>query len=426
MGAKIFGAESSTYQGILALEKKGLAISDLQEFSQQYGQLDEAKSIIERMVADDLPVSRFERNDMLARALAVEMFGPNPAVLERFLALCKSGLNPAQLREFPEKWLPTVEQIIADGANVSDLTGVRLWALCRIYSAFPSQPETITRLRELEKDGLNLSDVGLFVDDNSVHSQLLFELLNKGYRANELTSPKLSDLLALRSASVKLDLPSETANYLEKLQRTGLSGARLAEYMSESPERRAGVVKGLVANQADSSRLTDQMRLLVFPEDVASRLADKARIDGMSVAEILGNLRDWRFGKNFRDLVIKQVESDGTIAAADLRALALQARTTLVEPSERSPQSVEAELVPTEFGSNLGQTLKDTADRLKELVPEDKSVVLLGRDTWPLLPILRNRGMKAQYFLWSRLNGDDPQTYKQWLKRSATKCSGSR
>ncbi len=49
-------------------------------------------------------------------------------------------------------------------------------------------------------------------------------------------------------------------------------------------------------------------------------------------------------------------------------------------------------------------------------MPEDKPVVLLGRDTWPLMPLLRARGVQAQYFLWSRLNGEDPQTYKQWLK----------
>ena len=90
----VFGTESSTYQGGLALEKKGVAISDLQGFSDQYGYPDAAKSIIERMVADDLPVTRFDRKDMLGRAVAVEMFGSDSPVIEKFTALCKSGFRP--------------------------------------------------------------------------------------------------------------------------------------------------------------------------------------------------------------------------------------------------------------------------------------------------------------------------------------------
>jgi hypothetical protein len=41
---------------------------------------------------------------------------------------------------------------------------------------------------------------------------------------------------------------------------------------------------------------------------------------------------------------------------------------------------------------------------------------LLGRDTWPLLPLLRNRGRDARYFLWTRLQTEDLSTANQWLK----------
>ena len=57
-----------------------------------------------------------------------------------------------------------------------------------------------------------------------------------------------------------------------------------------------------------------------------------------------------------------------------------------------------------------------SAERIATVIPKDKPLVLLGRDTWPLVPLLRARGFDTQYFLWSRANERDPQTYAQWMK----------
>ena len=54
--------------------------------------------------------------------------------------------------------------------------------------------------------------------------------------------------------------------------------------------------------------------------------------------------------------------------------------------------------------------------RIDQFIPADKTVVLLGRDTWPLVPVLRARGRDVQYFLWTRLQNEDASTMKQWLK----------
>lgn len=44
-------------------------------------------------------------------------------------------------------------------------------------------------------------------------------------------------------------------------------------------------------------------------------------------------------------------------------------------------------------------------------------LVLLGRDSWPLIPLLREKyGIKAQYFIFSRLQIGDKGTKNQWLK----------
>ncbi len=66
--------------------------------------------------------------------------------------------------------------------------------------------------------------------------------------------------------------------------------------------------------------------------------------------------------------------------------------------------------------SERALALSEAAVRIDQEIPQKKPIVLLGRDTWPLLPVLRSRGRDARYFLWSRLQADDKATGKQWLK----------
>ncbi len=346
----LFGTSSSTFQGILSLEHKGVQISELQQFFDRYGKPVEGKSRIEQMVADDLPLERFNQHDMVARAFASDMFGVDSPVIEKFVALCKSGLDPRLIRGYVgSASFPAVERMIADGADLNDLSGDRLFALVDVYRAFPSHPEVIAKLRHLEKDNLNILEMGRFVAENPVNSELVVDLLNRGYRAEELNLAKLRDLLPLRKVSLKLGLPSETEDYLEGLQRNGLSGARLAEYIAELPERRGKVVQELAAGKADISRINDQMRLSVFPEDVAGKLADGARTNGMTVGQLVGNLRDWQSGRHFMDLVTKHVESNKSISAAEIGALALQAREGSPSHAEQSPATALADLASNRF-----------------------------------------------------------------------------
>lgn len=54
---------------------------------------------------------------------------------------------------------------------------------------------------------------------------------------------------------------------------------------------------------------------------------------------------------------------------------------------------------------DLAEVLLCIAEGLRKEIPEDAPLILLGRDTWPLIPILRFGGRRCQYFLWSRLQG---------------------
>jgi hypothetical protein len=60
--------------------------------------------------------------------------------------------------------------------------------------------------------------------------------------------------------------------------------------------------------------------------------------------------------------------------------------------------------------------LEDAAREIRLAIPADQPIVLLGRDSWPLLPALRDGTRDIQYFLWARLQIGDPATEARWLK----------
>ena len=70
--------------------------------------------------------------------------------------------------------------------------------------------------------------------------------------------------------------------------------------------------------------------------------------------------------------------------------------------------------------------LHDFLVAILDRVPENDRIVILGRDLWPMVPLLRRHGRKTQYFLWSRLqcnsgvykriSSADTQTAKAWIK----------
>jgi hypothetical protein len=76
---------------------------------------------------------------------------------------------------------------------------------------------------------------------------------------------------------------------------------------------------------------------------------------------------------------------------------------------------VESEKAFLFFENEIADYLKSAADEIARIVG-NKVVVILGRDAWPLVPLLRYRGVRTQYFLYSRLQIGDPSTKELWLK----------
>lgn len=63
----------------------------------------------------------------------------------------------------------------------------------------------------------------------------------------------------------------------------------------------------------------------------------------------------------------------------------------------------------------IADYLGKVADVIANTVGKN-TVVILGRDAWALVPLLRQRGVKTQYFLYSRLQIGDESTKLAWLR----------
>jgi len=174
------------------------------------------------------------------------------------------------------------------------------------------------------------------------------------------------------------------------------------------------IVKALIADGADLNRFRTQMRLSIFPDHVATKLMEAEAQGAVSYGAIFSSLRDWNFGREFRSRLIESVEAGKEVTNDSIKRLTEEARNN--PNPEDSKRTKGAKVEATETDLAAAEALRVSADRIDRLIPKDQPIVLLGRDAWPVLPLLKARGRDVQYFMWSRLQNGDTATAKQWLK----------
>jgi hypothetical protein len=144
------------------------------------------------------------------------------------------------------------------------------------------------------------------------------------------------------------------------------------------------------------------------------KLVDADAAGKIRAEDVIGKTRDWESGRVFSKLLVHRAKtvqdlSQETIDSLFKRAGAIASAKAHIDP-----------LKPTDLNSQnspIGaRAFSEAADGIINMVPVDKPIVLLGRDAWPLVPILRARGRDAQYFMWSRLQNNDKNTREQWRK----------
>ena len=66
--------------------------------------------------------------------------------------------------------------------------------------------------------------------------------------------------------------------------------------------------------------------------------------------------------------------------------------------------------------NRAADALASMAEKTVEKRSVKRTIVILGRDAWPLVPALKHRNANVQYFLYSRLQIGDPSTKETWLR----------
>ena len=422
---------------------------------------DGGKEQIMQMIGEGAPSILFDRHQLAVRYLLERGLGKDSLLIKRILDIADKGdsagavfkflrdgglmmreeeslrlrrsgevAGPQPSSEFTASFLQGVREraealaaFLDMGQSPQQLTARRLTAINSLSAIYGADASLFKRLFELEGEGLNLGSASAFVGMNSAVNRKLFkEEVEKNAPARLLTMAKLLDRAEVEKLSEYFPSGDVVVNHLGKLQREGLSGSRALQYVSENPADRAPIVERLVQEQVGADRFRELMSLQVLPARVAYALMQAAQDGGTPVPVLLSNLRDWRAGRYFREMLMEHVANEGVLSApaiervvesARLAALAAGRERGLTNPLPVKPDFQQAALHPATV--KLADILRNATDRINQTIPFDKHIVLLGRDMWPFLPLLKAQGRSVQYFLWSSLQ-DSADTAPHWLK----------
>ncbi len=327
-----FGKESPVVSKLLQLEHKGLSLSLLPQFWTDAGQVSQDKLafLVQELDKTDNPENLSYRR-LSAKYALHKYFEDDSPISKHLYELEGKGLSISQLAAFirqdPASNKSIVEKFVAAGAGVEELATDRLYSYARFSKVLGRDSDEMNALLRLERDGLKLSFLHKYFpdDDNARRNQALKELVLEGQSPRDLAISKIANRELLDVISAKFENSAHVSTFLKGMSREGAIGSKLLNYLDEKPDR-IGVVSGLINSGAGFKRINDQIDLQVFPEQTASSLANAAENGGMSVARILGNLRDWQAGRHFLALVTEQERQNKSLKEADMNTLMEEAR----------------------------------------------------------------------------------------------------
>ncbi|MBN8661138.1 MAG: hypothetical protein J0M35_12295 [Candidatus Obscuribacter phosphatis] len=282
----------------------------------------------------------------------------------------------------------------------------RICSLVRLAADAKLNNRQIDNLIALAPSEEKLQDIHHLASEQSAAKEYLKAKLNERPRARDLEP----NILADRTYVSQLDgyEPSELAK-LGQLADSGLSMVQVSLY-SKLDREHPQLLKDLLAENATTAQLKDVMRLSAFPAPLSLAIARGSWSGNYRLQQVLAGLRDYGTGKNFHALLTDHLAQGFQLNRTEL--IRLQREAKQVGYSFQT----EATLPQPRNFLKAADTFLDAADGIERLIPSHQPIVLLGRDAWPLLPILKERGRNAMYFLFSRLQYDDESTKRQWLK----------
>ena len=379
-----------------------------------------AKTLLKKFLDENVEPKKLSYSYLNARLKLNEYLGEDSPILKRLLDLEPQGLNLINIKEFIDEDhignKSLVQRLVNSGATPKELGTSRLRGLAILVSKVQLDEDSFQHLLSLEKEGLNIDKLAKYVQaDSKVRSAQIQALLSEHAPISVLNIKRLADA-ALLAKTTKYFTDPSTIKYLTQLQLDGLSANRLMRFIEDAPASRPELVNKLVAENADVKRFNKQMSFSLFPDDVSYAILDRSAKDGSSTATLMGALRNWKHGEEMYRATIDWIRDGNDPDVSSLMNLNKSVVDGYQTTSENQAATHEALRSRSDRGEGISSILKSAVEGIDKQIPKDKPIVLLGRDNWQLLPMLREQGRPVQYFLWSRLQGADVNTMNQWLK----------
>ncbi len=419
---KIFGDDSPVAPYLASLESADRSPVSLvsqwflavQEAAGKKGEPSAAKALVEQLVNDRAPADAFSQKN-LSNTLNLETyFGDKPELKQQLIQLLPAQGEMSAMLSFvggnPKVNPMIVELAVNNGFKGTESDWSALRSIADLASYLKLDQAESHYLYGLQRDGLRLNELATYIRENSDVIPQVRSLIRERAGKEALDARRLADHEIIGKLQAFTD---DELDKIEKMQMTGrLSVSRLANHLKDRPGD-SEAIKKLLSDGADAVAIDDYMRLSTFPAAVDLKLVQAVKHGDITCEDVIAKLKDWRTGRYFRDLVITHVNHGANLTPVELaklhtRAGEMAAQEKVVPMGE--PDKFQLQAVPE------AATFVDALKGIERKIPADKPIVLLGRDAWPLLPMLRLAGRDVQYFLWSRLQNHDAATKAQWLK----------
>ena len=440
---RFFGEEEpETHKKLLDLFETGSSAHSVYLVHRELPELHEHLKNLLREATQDNDVMKLDYDNLSSRLILADRFGQDSKATSMLPELYKAGVSLPGLERaifHTASGTGLVKQLIESGEKPKKLTEERINALGQLKTAFEHEPGVVSKILQFEGSSVNLSALVRFMNKSPGNRDILADYVNNAERASQVNVKRMYDATNVVLLRQHFSAP-ESMSRLQELQRDGLSAARLVDYLTENKDTRAPMIEYMLHRNDSLNRLNDQMKLSLFPDSVAFHLIEDANAAGVPISSIVGHLKDWQTGKPFSELLKQHVTENKPITSEAIDYLADKAGGRVLELSNGGTSLDVADVdvrqrlrdggasyrasrlfaPKPDFDTpeSLAGALSKAADKIISRVPEGGTIVLLGRDAWPLVPLLREQGRDVQYFLWSRIQSErnDSNTRKQWLK----------
>jgi hypothetical protein len=378
------------------------------------------KELLSHLVGEGAPLEAFSMQALNNRFYMDHYFGDIPALKDSLVKLLASEDQISKLWQFVHAD-PVRNKVFVQTAEEAGLIGsLTDWTL--LYRASEvailinlDEQSQIKHLLFLGDHGLHLEEMAKYLNENSFlpsNQALMKELLAQQADASQFALRRFFERGSLSLLDNRTFTEPERSR-LAELQGQGLSIVQLINHLADDPGK-AQSVKELLAAGADSRQLDTFMRLSVFPDDVAIKILNAAKEGKIRSEAVIGKMRDLVTGRSFTDLLNTHLSNGGPLSQEQLDLLSAQSAKNAQSLKPASQNRIASSSILDSAPEAKAFTI--AAESILKTVPGDKPIVLLGRDTWPLVPLLRAQGREVQYFMWSRLQKNDEPTKQQWLK----------